>query len=240
MNQIKQFYIYRYVYRGEIIYLGKTNRNLYYRIKEHENEVKFMPYLSEAKIQYYELKTQVEMDIAEKYWINVYSPKLNVVDMDGATFNFTMPEPYWKTYDEATFRQMITDDIQHSSEIGMTNPLQTRLDELELEYTKYANALALLEYWFELYVTMGLDIRGSYVYYDWDIESNPLPDSFDYNYKTYSFFVSSTKKVYTYENKISRNVCEELMFHAKDALKQKQISLRGDIIELETEIERRR
>lgn len=239
MNEIKQFYIYRYVYRGKIIYLGKTNRNLYHRIKEHENEVKFMPYLSEVEIQYYELKTQVEMDIAEKYWINVYSPILNVVDMDSATFNFTMPEPCWKTYRESMFRQMIT-DASHVLSTDATNPLQIRLDELEFEYTKYSNALALLEYWFELYTTMGLDVRGSYVYYDWDIESNPLPDSFEYNHMTYSFFVSSTKKAYTYENKISRKVCEELMFHAKDALKQKQILLRGEIIELETEIERKR
>ena len=55
INKInKQFYIYRYVYHGEIIYLGKTNRYLFYRIQEHKNEVKFMPYLSEVMIQYYE------------------------------------------------------------------------------------------------------------------------------------------------------------------------------------------
>lgn len=235
----KQFYIYRYVYHGEIIYLGKTNRNLYYRIQEHKNEVKFMPYLSEVKIQYYELKTQVEMDIAEKYWINVYSPILNVVDMDGAMFNFTLPKPCWKTYDDAMFRQMIA-DASYSSKMDMPNPLQSRLDELESEYTKYENALALLEYLFDMYTTVGLDARGSYVYYHWDMDSNPLPDSFEYNHNVYSFFVSSTKKLHTYENKISWSVCETLMFHGKDALKQKQISLRGEIIELETEIERKR
>lgn len=240
MNQIKkQFYIYRYVYRGEIIYLGKTNRNLYYRIQEHQNEVKFMPYLSDVKIQYYELKTQVEMDIAEKYWINVYSPRLNVVDMDGATFNFTLPEPCWKPYNDMTFRQMIT-DVAHIAKMNMPNLLQSRLNELESEYTKYESALALLEYWFELYTTVGLDIRGSYVYYDWDMDSNPLPDNVAYNHNVYSFFVSSTKKLHTYENKISWSVCEDLMFHGKDALKQKQIALRGEIIELETEMERKR
>lgn len=235
----KQFYIYRYVYHGEIIYLGKTNRNLYYRIQEHKNEVKFMPYLSEVKIQYYELKTQVEMDIAEKYWINVYSPILNVVDMDGATFNFTLPEPCWKTYDDAMFRQMIA-DASYASKMDMPNPLQSRLDELESEYTKYENALALLEYLFDMYTTVGLDARGSYVYYHWDMDSNPLPYSFEYNHNVYSFFVSSTKKLHTYENKILWSVCETLMFHGKDALKQKQISLRGEIIELETQIERKR
>lgn len=54
------------------------------------------------------------------------------------------------------------------------------------------------------------------------------------------FLYQVRKKLHTYENKISWSVCETLMFHGKDALKQKQISLRGKIIELETEIERKR
>ena len=87
------YFIYKYVYRGEIIYIGKTKRDLSERIYEHSVELKFLPYLNESKIYYFELPTHVEMDIYEKYLINVYMPKLNVVDTDGARFNFKINEP---------------------------------------------------------------------------------------------------------------------------------------------------
>lgn len=83
------FFIYRYLICDEVIYIGKTKRDLKKRIDEHKLERKFMPYLAKAKIEYYETATEVEMDIHEKYWINVYMPKLNVVDKEGAKFSFS-------------------------------------------------------------------------------------------------------------------------------------------------------
>ena len=76
------YFIYRYVDQrdDQIIYVGKTKRNLRNRIIEHENEMKFLPYLNTVKIQYYTLASHVEMDIHEKYWIHVEQPKLNIVD----------------------------------------------------------------------------------------------------------------------------------------------------------------
>lgn len=48
------YFIYRYVDQrdDQIIYVGKTKRNLRDRIIEHENEMKFLPYLNTVKIQY--------------------------------------------------------------------------------------------------------------------------------------------------------------------------------------------
>ena len=65
------FYIYKYVYRDEIIYVGKTKRQLIERVGEHANEQKFFRYLNEAKIYYFTVSTAVEMDIYEKYLVYI-------------------------------------------------------------------------------------------------------------------------------------------------------------------------
>ena len=73
-----------------MIYVGKTKRDLQERIEEHKSDRKFMPHLAASKIEYFAVPTQVEMDIAEKYYINKYRPMLNVVDMNNATFPYTL------------------------------------------------------------------------------------------------------------------------------------------------------
>ena len=38
-------FVYKYVYDGEIVYIGKNDTDLKTRIKQHEREEKFQPYL---------------------------------------------------------------------------------------------------------------------------------------------------------------------------------------------------
>lgn len=79
-----KYYVYKYVVDNEIIYIGLTN-DISRRIAEHASgeglEEKFLPYLSECEIYYHECGNDVEMRSLEKLLINMYKPKLNIIDM---------------------------------------------------------------------------------------------------------------------------------------------------------------
>lgn len=90
--------IYRYVYNDETIYIGKTKRNLKLRIYEHSKEDKFLPYIKECQIEYFDAGNRQSMDIYEKYLINEINPILNVADKDGVQFTFSLPYMEWIPY----------------------------------------------------------------------------------------------------------------------------------------------
>ena len=101
--------IYRYVYNNETIYVGKTKRNLKLRISEHSIEDKFLPYLDECKIEFFDAGNRQSMDIYEKYLINEMSPILNVVDKENANFIFTLPYMEWKPYEMYVYNKKSPD-----------------------------------------------------------------------------------------------------------------------------------
>lgn len=72
------YYIYKYVYDGEVIYVGKTDSDLNARIRSHAAEFKFQKYIDKANIFYYECKNAAHTALLEIYYINKYKPKLNV------------------------------------------------------------------------------------------------------------------------------------------------------------------
>ena len=236
------YFIYKYVYRGEIIYIGKTKRDLSERIYEHSVELKFLPYLNESKIYYFELPTHVEMDIYEKYLINVYMPKLNVVDTDGARFNFKINEPKWKRFSSNGVRKQekrMTGSCMKLPELDKKLKLRHQLDELESELFKLENFESWLEQLFEEYVT-GWDIRLGYVYYFWDMDANPLPEDIILNGKHYACFISSRiiNDGGRYENKISQDIAKILLTHGHEYFEAEYQNLRGKILDIEYEIER--
>lgn len=101
--------IYRYVYNDRVIYVGKTDHNLENRIKCHEKEEKFQPYLKKSKIEYFRVNNPAETTFWETYLINKYHGILN----DAANYSDTcLPEiqiPRWHLYSEYTVQK---DDAQ--------------------------------------------------------------------------------------------------------------------------------
>ena len=89
-------YVYKYVYDGEIVYIGKNDTDLETRINQHKLEEKFRPYLK-ADIYYIELANSIMSDVVESELIRRYKPKLNVAKMsDWIGLDFVEPE--WKVF----------------------------------------------------------------------------------------------------------------------------------------------
>ena len=80
------YYVYKYVVKDEIIYIGLTN-NIVRRVHEHasannELEAKFQPYLDDCEIYYHICGNKVEMRSLESLLININKPILNVTDVE--------------------------------------------------------------------------------------------------------------------------------------------------------------
>ena len=102
-------YLYRFKdFYGEIIYVGRA-KNLLGRLSNHshkanENE----EYDKICSIEFLPMKSEAEMMVMEKYYINLYKPKCNVadiwdgdVDRDLESTNWIKFEDYfiWKNYE---------------------------------------------------------------------------------------------------------------------------------------------
>lgn len=240
------FYIYRYTYRGEVIYIGKTSRELYKRIEEHKSESKFVPYLAESVVDFFTTATSVEMDIYEKYYINIYSPRLNVVDMCGADFNFRLPEPHWQKFDEhiaATGKQQFAATQKAKKQAKQGNParrqeLETKLAELETAYSLLDNFEALLDTLFEAYVSEDFDEVDTVVY-RWDMESYPLPDVIKIDGISYGCFTASRKcGCCMYENRMPAKTLRVFLKGGRGYVSKESLHLRQQILDIEYEIEK--
>lgn len=235
------YYIYRYTYRGEVIYIGKTSRSLSLRINEHKRESKFLPYLAESEIDYFDVPTSVEMDIAEKYYINVYSPKLNVTDMCGAIFQFQLPEPKWKSYDENRWHENLyaNKKQQTQEQDAATQVLRSKLSELERECMLLENFSALLELIFETYISGDVCREGRDVFYRWDMDAYPLPDAVCINGTYFGCYTVSSKCGCGYwENKIPAKSVAVFLEHGREYVTTEYQKIRGQILDLEYELER--
>lgn len=94
-------YVYKYVWNGDIIYIGKNDTDLVSRILQHRKEQKFKAYL-DSKIYYGILKNSSESDMMERLLINKYKPILNVsCKKDGLSIVFEEPE--WNLLGEDCF-----------------------------------------------------------------------------------------------------------------------------------------
>ena len=109
----KGYYIYKYVYNDEIIYIGKTNVCLVNRIDCHAREEKFKGYLDDCQIFYFECKNSAETTIMECYLINKYKPILNVSMKYSDNLNIDIPEPEWVCYKRNDFIQLNSNIIYY-------------------------------------------------------------------------------------------------------------------------------
>ena len=96
----KEHGLYKYVYDGEIIYIGKSNSSIYQRINNHARESKFLPYIEKSQIYVCMLRNSTETDVCEKLLINKYRPILNVVDKHDLFSSLQFNEPGWISYSE--------------------------------------------------------------------------------------------------------------------------------------------
>lgn len=101
-NKRKSHYVYKYVFDGEIVYIGKNDTYLIDRIYQHTLETKFRQ-CKDAEIYYAELRNSTESSVMEMLLINKYKPRLNVTFVqDGLSIDFQEPE--WIKYDEKDFK----------------------------------------------------------------------------------------------------------------------------------------
>ena len=96
---MSEFYIYKYVYKNDIIYIGKTNSSLFNRIKEHNKEGRFKQYKN-AEIYCFQCKNRIETEIYEKYLINKYKPVLNIADKLPQKLDIFIEEKEWIKYEK--------------------------------------------------------------------------------------------------------------------------------------------
>lgn len=96
-------FVYKYVYNGEIVYIGKNDTDLITRIKQHKSEEKFIPYLS-SDIYYMSLNNERDSDLMESLLIQKYKPLLNVSKKYSYEQKIAFIEPEWKKYFENDFR----------------------------------------------------------------------------------------------------------------------------------------
>lgn len=129
-------YVYKYVHKGKIVYIGKNDNNLISRISSHKSESKFKPYLS-SDIYYITLANKAETRTLETLLINKYKPKLNVIDKyDSITSSFLkIQEPKWEKYDEKKFKKQpaITKAISEARK----KTAQKEIDQLIIRLNRY-------------------------------------------------------------------------------------------------------
>lgn len=106
----KQCGVYKYVYNGEIIYVGKSDTNILNRIKNHAQETKFAPFLNECEIYYALFKNIAHTSIYETYLINKYRPILNSAMKYDDEIPFDISEPDWIKYDGGGILSEIDED----------------------------------------------------------------------------------------------------------------------------------
>lgn len=97
----KDCVVYKYEYKGEIIYIGKSDHSLMERINSHRKDEKFQCYLNnELKIYYFPLPNPAFTTIYETYLINKYQPCLNDKMKYEDILFFNIPELEWVELEE--------------------------------------------------------------------------------------------------------------------------------------------
>ena len=97
---INKYYIYKYVQKNKIIYIGKTN-NLKRRLYEHSKDNKFQN-LKNFEIYYFNCNNELEMNSFEYFLITKYHPKLNQT-FKNIKSTILLKEPEWILYKENDF-----------------------------------------------------------------------------------------------------------------------------------------
>ena len=131
------FGIYKYVYDGEIIYIGKSDNSILNRVKSHKNEAKFSPYLDKAVVYYIECKNPAHTQILETYLIKKYKPRLNASFKYEDDLDIDIQEPEWhllselKETEKAVKQQKKTGKKWYENRLDDIEELKTSIKNLE-------------------------------------------------------------------------------------------------------------
>lgn len=103
MNTKKKHCVYKYVLRGEIIYIGLADIDLDNRIRCHGKpgdniDQQYWNEINKAEIYYMVLANSVMADIVEKELIRRYKPKCNKAYTEKAWSGLPFEEPEWTPY----------------------------------------------------------------------------------------------------------------------------------------------
>ena len=139
---MKGYFVYKYVYKNEIIYIGKTT-NLKRRVKDHLLDPSFSPYLTDRKnlsVFYFDCSCKEVMDIFEKTLIIYYKPILNTQIYKNWTVRCsseTVAEISWEFFETETINRILNDQ-KTTAKIGFNLPMQRAIEFLLL-VEKYNN-----------------------------------------------------------------------------------------------------
>ena len=103
IKPIEQFYVYRFISKDEIIYVGQTidiDKRMHQHFYGKQGHLKKECYRITNRVEYIELSNKTEMNIAEIYFINKYNPKYNSVNKyedTGITLD-NLDNKKWKIY----------------------------------------------------------------------------------------------------------------------------------------------
>lgn len=106
--------VYKYVYDNEVIYVGKSDRDIESRIYDHLNDSKFRPYLDGCEIYYAELPDPCYSTIYETYLIGTLKPKLNDIMKYQTPIKFEIPDITWEKFVPTKKYKMHMSEAQRS------------------------------------------------------------------------------------------------------------------------------
>lgn len=148
------YYVYRYIDKNEIIYIGITN-NLYIRYKQHKKDKWFNDKL---KYQFIEVKNKYLAKVYEEYLINRDNPKSNIAEKnnyDVSDIKFNIKE-MWKAVNLENKKQKsnkmsdkklsIDEKIQFINDVFYELIKQSLNKILKIYYDEYGYLTCILEY----------------------------------------------------------------------------------------------
>ena len=140
--------LYKYVYNGEIIYIGMSTSSISKRIKDHSKEEKFLPYIKESQIFYIPLDNHSEIRGVEKLLINKYKPLLNVIDTsnEGMIVDIEKCLPEWKLFLTKDAKQKIYKTKQKVASV-ITNYSEVTLLEWKRDIERWFKEYKKLHKW---------------------------------------------------------------------------------------------
>lgn len=107
------YYVYKYVWKNKVIYVGKSNVSLKSRIKAHKQEQRFKKYLGNSEIFSFECCNPAETNIYETFLINKYKPILNRAMKYNDVLKIDIEEPEWERYDEEENVKKVNRNIEN-------------------------------------------------------------------------------------------------------------------------------
>lgn len=149
-NNSQKYYVYKFCNKeNQIIYVGKSN-DLTRRMNEHFSDYGHLPkecYNNVAKIDFIVLNSEIDMNIYELYYINLYKPYFNIKDKSENNMELKLPEKIWITYLDKENEENNTFKFQSDAIQNLKNKINTiNKKVVAKKLTNNSNELAILDF----------------------------------------------------------------------------------------------